>query len=196
MPTLTTGAIKSLKMPDAFSEHSEQIGGLGGDNWTHSYRIPKERYPEISCRYSGFPLYEDDETAFRNLLKQGDGIVFEQANPQYCNKTNLDLVRQVSPALGNSGSNQIANPDGGPMFNLKKMEVRHINGRPVLHVLGWFQDLQMEPKVYLSCVFIDADAKSEKCRVEELYFQSYPLDIFDKYLPEFEKTLDTIKWTN
>ena len=196
MPTLITGAIKSMKMPDAFSEHSERVGGMGSDNWMHSYRIPKERYPEITCRYSGYPLFGAEVAAFRNILNQEAGVVFEQANPQYCTKSNLDQVRQVSSALGNSGDNQISNPEGGPMFNLKKMEVREINGRSVLHVLGWFQDQELEPKVYLSCIFIDADPKSEQCRVEELYFQAFPLDLFDKYLSDFEQVLPTIKWTN
>lgn len=197
MPTLTTGAIKKMKLPELLSEHGEQIGGYGSENWSHSYRIPGQRYPEITFRYSGFPLFGSSLDAFRSVLAAGPQIVFDVNNDQYNGVESKKIVQSISPALGNSGDNQICNEEiglDGPMFQLEEMEVLEIQKKPVLRVSGWFHNPEMEPKVYLNCIFIDADPKSDECRVEELYLQAFPQDLYRKHLPDFDQVLSSITW--
>ncbi len=188
MPTLTTGSIKKLKLPQAFSEQSKQIGGLGADNWTFTYRIPGEKYPEISFRYSGYPIYEGDVPAFRKLLSKPQ-LIFDGGANQ-----NTELVKAASLVMGNAGDNQIANSDD-PMFLLEKMEVIEIAGRNVLRVQGFFHTQEKEARVFLDCLFIDSSPPAKECKVEELYFQAFPKEIYEQYHADFEKVISEISWS-
>ncbi len=196
MPTQTTGVIKSMTVPEAMSEHSQEISGRGKDSWIYSYRLPGDLYPDISYRYSGYPLNQSSDAAFRKLLAQGPQIVFENGNAQFSLQQNLDLVTQISPALGNAGDNQIENPDDGPIFHLDRMAVIELNGRNVLNAQGYFQSQAKVPRLYFSCVFVDAAAPTERCRVEECYLQAFPHEMYKEYLPSYEKMLASIKWAN
>ena len=196
MPTITTGIIRSLKVPDAFTDLKEEIAGISPEYWMKSYRIPGQNFPEISLRYPGFPMYSDDVPGFRGLLAKGEHIVFEQGNPKYSLKANIDMVKEVSPGLGNAGDNQIAKADSGPMFNLKTMSVREVQGRMLLNVTGWFQTQSLEPRVFLSCLYIDTTPGTKECKVQELYLQAFPLDQFEQYTKQFEEMLTTISWAN
>lgn len=196
MPTITTGIIRSLKVPDAFTQHDKEVAGVSPDYWLESYRIAGENFPEISIRYSGYPMFSDDVPAFRGLLAKGEHTVFELGNPKYSLKSNIEMVKEVSPGLGNAGDNQVARPDTGPMFNLKKMSVREVQGRMVLEVTGWFQTQSLEPRVFLSCLFIDTSPQAKECKVEELYLQAFPVEQFEEYQEQFESMLTTISWAN
>lgn len=199
MPTLTTGCITSLRVPEAFTVHDEEFGGYGGTNWSHKYRIWGKKYPEISSRYSGFPVPAYSAAAFRELLAKGPHIVFDTAQADYCQDEHKEVVSQVSPALGNSGDNQISNTNEGydaALFKLERMEVVHLNARPVLQIRGHFHTLEMEPRVFLNCYFIDADPKAKDCRVEELYMQAFPEDILKEHQADFQHVLDSINWSN
>lgn len=200
MPILTTGAIKSMKVPEQFSEHAEQVGGYGPEHWSHSYRFPKQRFPEITFRYSGFPVQESAAASFRSALAEGARTIYDINDAAAMTEANKKIVAQLSGILGNSGDNQVSNTQtgiDGPVFELEEMEVIVVQNRPVLRVKGYFRNLQsMEAHTYMHGIFIDASPKSKECKVEELYLQAFPQDAFRRHLPDFAEVLSSIAWSN
>ena len=200
MPILTTGSIKTMKVPEQFSEHGEQTGGYGPTHWSHSYRFPQQRFPEITFRYSGFPVQEQSAVYFRQVLDEGARTIYDAADSATISDGSKKMVAQLSGILGNSGDNQCSNAQtgiDGPIFELEEMEVIAVQGRNVLRVKGYFRNLQsMEAHTYLNGIFIDASPNARECRVEELYLQAFPQDVFRRHLPDFAEVLSSIQWSD
>ncbi|MBX9688897.1 MAG: hypothetical protein K2X27_19470 [Candidatus Obscuribacterales bacterium] len=195
----STGVIKSMRLPESYTGHSKSIGGNGGEDWIYSHYPGKERYPEISVRYSGFPFFGNTADGFRNLLKLEPQVIFDASSPRHSREQNQNLVREASLPLGNSGNNQIFNTKSGneaPIFFLEKMEVQNISQKNVLRVQGYFHGPDKAPQVFLDCVFIDADPKSEEVRIEELYLETDNKGLFDAEQANFEQVLKSIDWQN
>jgi len=199
MTTLTTGVIESIRVPDVFSELTEEIGGKGPDYRAQIYRIPGSLHPDITLRYSGSALHPSNVSAFRKLLDMPPQTIFENGNPKYSSAEQLELVKSASSALGNAGDNQIKNTAKGfegPTFRLEKLSVVNINSRSVLRIRGWFHKPDnAEPKVFLDCIFSDPAPESKNCKLEELYLQCNSAQQFEQFLPDFETVLNSIKWS-
>ena len=197
MPTLTKGSVSDMQLPADFEFGQDLTGGIAL-NWLKSYHAVANRDVQISLFYRGTASPADSIVGFRKLLKT-QGVVFDNANGDADSKT-AQTIESLNAALGNAGNNQITNKAvgvTGPRFFLEKIHVILLNAKPVMAVQGYFHSYDGTIDNYYMGIFFDGSPEDEKyCRIEEVVFQAPSWALFEKYFPSFQKTLNTITWSD
>lgn len=192
MLTLQEGAIAKIDLPQGFELMEETRGGMGM-NWLRVYSPKGVSGLSISLFYRGAPELVDYARVFRGLLKN-PSVIFDDQNGPNGDDTTIARVRSIQSCLGNAGNNQIANPENS-RFYLEKIQTINLCGRPVMAVQGYFFGPDGQPDNNYMGVFYDATPDDrELCRIEEIVFEASTWELFEKYFPEFQKTLNSIRW--
>jgi hypothetical protein len=196
MPTLTKGAVKDMQLPADFEFEQDLLGGMGL-NWLKTYHAVQNNDVQISLFYRGTPNTAASVEGFRYLLKI-EGVIFDVENGEPDEKT-LKRIESIETALGNAGNNQITNTAtgiAGPRFFLEKIQIITLSGKPIMAVQGYFHGYDGELHNHYFGVFFDATPQdTEYCQIEEVVFQAPSWDLFEKYFAQFQKTLNSIRWS-
>ena len=125
------------------------------------------------------------------------GVIFDIAADTLDEKT-TKRIRSLESALGNAGNNQITNSSSGvsgPRFYLEKIHVIDLSSKPVMAVQGYFHGFDGQVHNHYMGIFFDATPDDrDYCQIEEIVFQAPTWELFGKYFPQFQKTLNSIRW--
>lgn len=196
MLTVTEGAIAKIDFPPDFELNNEFYGGMGL-NWLRKYSPKNGEDVSMTLYYRGAPELAKYAETFRKLLKT-PAVIFDDKNGP-SDESAKEAVIQMQSCLGNAGNNQITNQrEGleGPRFFLEKIQTIQLCGRPVMAVQGYFYGPDGETDNQYMGVFFDATPTDpQTCRIEEVIFEAGNWDTFEKYFPQFQSALNTIRWS-
>lgn len=208
------GAIDKILLPPEFAPASKEYGGRG-DNWLIQFSTqsavgsekPEEEEEEvvqICFLYRGRASDRSDTETLRRLTarsaySQGNQLLkADQVEPA---AEDLELLFALFDVLGNVGDNQYtrkctarATGLSGAGFHLQSLELMTVSTRTMLAARGYYHDFKGQPNNYYKGVFFDAAAAEPLARIEEIYIQSKNAEIFERYLPAFDRCLATIQW--
>lgn len=191
MLTLQEGAIAKIDMPSGFELMEETRGGMGM-NWLRVYSPKQMEDVRISLFYRGAPELAEYARVFRSVLQTPAVLFDDLSGPN--DEGAQARVRSIQSCLGNAGNNQITNPDNA-RFVLEKIQTINLCGRPVMAVQGYFYGPDGQTDNNYMGIFYDATPNDkEYCKIEEVVFEASNWDLFEKYFPEFQKTLNSIRW--
>ncbi len=202
------GAIDKILLPPEFAPSNKEYGGRG-DNWLLQFSALSSENPEedvqICFFYRGRVCDQSDTEALRRVTDRssyspGNQNLLE-ADRQEPADHELDLLFSVIDVLGNVGDNQYtrnytarATGLSGAGFHLQSLELLTVGTRTMLTARGYYHDYQGQPNNYYKGVFFDASPAEPRAKIEEIYLQSKNPEIFEKYLPAFDRCLATIQW--
>jgi hypothetical protein len=196
MPTLTKGAVQDMQLPADFEFGQDLLGGMGL-NWLKSYQAVENKDVQISLFYRGTPNTAESVAGFRFLLSM-QGVLFDVDKGDPDEQTRKRIC-SLETALGNAGNNQITNKASGisgPRFFLEKIHVINLNSKSVMAIQGYFHGYDGEVHNHYMGVFFDATPDDKTyCQIEEVVFQAPTWELFERYFPQFQKTLNSIRWT-
>lgn len=200
------GAIKEMLLPPDFAEGEKQFGGMGL-NWSLTYQ-PKQyssdtRFARIISYYRGLPISQPETTAFRTTLLTAPKTIWQEPGDTGAVRMTL---QELGDALGPAADNQLTNQRDGlqaPRFLIQSFETRLLVRKPVIAIKGLFHfhELKTEDEIighpqtsHFYGVLYDATPQHDQAQIEELMLQTTTIDLFDRYLPAFERALQTIRW--
>ncbi len=160
------GKIKRITIPDGWKVESNSDDS--GDLIT--YRHPDEKDVKISCFFRGKPLSQLTSESLLRIL----------ASPAH--SLNLDEHLSIETVLRDAAETEY--------FDLKTFRSYEISGQMVLLSEGFWKLSDLDSLAAFIC-----SVEEEGIRVDEIYFVA-PKEKFDKYLPVFQDTLNSIQWTN
>lgn len=195
MLTAEEGVVSQIDLPSGFVLKEQLKGGMG-QNWLRKYASQSDPGVVISLFYRGAPELADYAKEFRRALKS-KSVIFDLENGPNDDDSKA-RVRAMQSCLGNAGNNQISNENKGltgPRFFLEKIQTFALSGRSVMSVQGYFFGPDGEPDNNFLGIFIDADPENPRyCKIEEIIFESETWEAFEKYFPQFQASLNSIRW--
>lgn len=204
------GAIDKILLPPEFAPASKEYGGRG-DNWLVQFSTQSavgtekpEEDVQICFFYRGRASDRGDTETLRRLTDRSahsPGNQLLKADQEEPAAEDLELLFALFDVMGNVGDNQYtrnftdrATGLSGAGFHLQSLELLTVSTRTMLAARGYYHDFQGQPNNYYKGVFFDAAAAEPLARIEEIYLQSKNAEIFEKYLPAFDRCLATIQW--
>ncbi len=205
------GAIDKILLPPEFAPATKEYGGRG-DNWLVQFSTQSavgtekpEEEVQICFFYRGRASDRSDTETLRRLTARSAHSPGNQnllkADLEEPAAEDLELLFALFDVMGNVGDNQYtrnftdrATGLSGAGFHLQSLELLTVSTRTMLAARGHYHDFQGQPNNYYKGVFFDAAAAEPLARIEEIYFQSKNAEIFEKYLPAFDRCLATIQW--
>lgn len=204
------GVIKEMLLPPEFVQGEQEFGGKG-NNWRLSYHPRKfkdtDSGAQIILYYRGKPPYKTAGDAFRVLLTQSPGTLFEQSKDTNTRPI-ASILKNLSEALGPAADNQLLNhePPGlsGPLFFMQKIAVAVVNKRKLLALTGVFhgtsvpfEEFEGHPTTsYYHGLLFDSAPGNQPCSIEEIVLQAPTQALLEQYLPSFEKAVASIRWSD
>ncbi len=190
------GAIRTITIPETFVVSKERYADFAS-SWMICYSPVGEENVEIGLVYRGKPVYIDDAVLFRSIVNKSDQKLFESDSSGQDFEKDKSLLKSMTFILGKMGNNQLTNTEKGvfgPEFYLERLETILLNGRRALSIKGHFQGPDLSIHNYYYGLLYERKRSSEKCDIEEVFFQAHSQELYDKYFFDFAATLKSIIW--
>lgn len=195
--------LSSIQMPAGWVKQPEPTGpGYGAlPGYSIKYCSPDDDDTKIGVTSMELPMILDSSSAaFRDCLKQGPRLIYSDANP--ITEQDEKTMQSLEEVLGNAANNQVSKHSleakrGYTIHNyhLQRVEVIDVGGQPVLSYVGWYQDRDNRSHGTKSWVVsIDATPADKKADVQHIYLEADEDAQFQKALPLFQNSLNTLKW--
>jgi hypothetical protein len=160
------GRLRSLQLPEGWLNTRELLGQVG-NSYLFYFTPPAKPEVQICFHFRG------------KLLKTEFGARFESLLLLPPHHLTADEIAQVAPVIGNQTAPSV--------FELEQARTETINGITVLSTQGRYPDIDR------STYSIYINGSNRGCAVQEIYFCA-PVDQYVQYLPEFLKTLQSVRW--
>lgn len=179
-------------LPDNFVKLDEKYGGRGS-KWDVTFGLSGSNEVKLGFYYRGKPLFEADAIIFRRLMSQAQGTLFVDKGISSYSVQEKQLLEEMEYILDNAGENQVFNRCQGelPRFRLERLETVLIKNRPMLLMQGAYQSKNGIDNV-IYCLMFERDKNHKDCNIEEVYLQARTKELFKKYFPDFEKSIESI----
>lgn len=191
------GAFKTLNLPDYFHEDLEDALGNSRQP-ARTFSPAGDASVRMTVFDRGFALDEDATRRFRRVLREGERVLVNLRDGAVVSAQDECLCADLAAALGAAGNNQVVNkePDWqGPRFQLDKLAVETIAGKPVLSLTGYYRDTETgTPTYYFHGIFCDASPQSKEANVHEFFLEAADELRFLRYRREFAAVLATLEW--
>ncbi|MBX9772430.1 MAG: hypothetical protein K2X29_13730 [Candidatus Obscuribacterales bacterium] len=195
--------LASIQMPAGWVKQQDPTGpGYGAlPGYSIKYCSPDDDDTKIGVTSMELPMILDSSSqAFRDCLKQGPRVIYSDANP--ITEQDEKTIQSLEEVLGNAANNQVSKHSleakkGYTIHNyhLQRVEVINVGGQPVLSYVGWYQDRDNRSHGTKSWVIsIDATPADKKADVQHIYLEADEDEEFQKALPLFQNSLNTLKW--
>ncbi len=197
-----------------FTAPSTWMRGTDNSNIGHrtktSFQPSTQSDLELSAYYRGLPIGDSSGRAFHDLIAGNSNlsvpkVLFQEkfsaaGSPLPPSAQETELLKSLADVMGisSSGDNQVTNPHKpphaySPTFHVDRVQLRPVNGTPVLEVEGAFVNEQGKPSTYYKGVFIDIDRSTGR-QIHQVFMQSSDKTAFTQNKPIYEASVNSLVW--